>query len=210
MIPIGKAQHLGNKTLIIYILQGTLPGVALLFLVILLSIFKEKIVSVVLGDINTVSQIMPVFGNNLHNLIPVFIPIVFFCAIIVGGIGIIINTLHYKFFLFTLEEFSLKLRKGILRVTEISIPYRQMQNVDVTRPLIYRFFGLSRLVILSAGHEQADEGDQTDTVFDPIDSEIAEDIRNFLGRRIGVQITKSEQEADQKEIEFRQTKTPDL
>lgn len=201
MIPIDRDNHLGTKTLIIFILQGTLPGVALLVLVIFLSIFKSSITSGILSNIDTVSQILPIFGNNLRNLVPVFIPLIFFLAIIVGGVGIIINTLRYKFFLFTLEEFSLKLRKGVLRITEISIPYRQMQNVDITRPLLYRFFGLSRLVILSAGHEQDNEGDQTDTVFDPIDFEIAEGIRDFLGRRIGVQVTESEQEADKKEAE---------
>ncbi len=201
MIPLDRDNHLGTKTLIIFILQGTLPGVALLVLVIFLSIFKSSITSGILSNIETVSQILPIFGNNLRNLVPVFIPLIFFLAIIVGGVGIIINTLRYKFFLFTLEEFSLKLRKGVLRITEISIPYRQMQNVDITRPLLYRFFGLSRLVILSAGHEQDNEGDQTDTVFDPIDFEIAEGIRGFLGRRIGVQVTESEQEADKKEAE---------
>jgi uncharacterized membrane protein YdbT with pleckstrin-like domain len=85
-----------------------------------------------------------------------------------------------------------------------------MQNVDVTRPLFYRIFGLSRLVILSAGHEQAEEGDQTDTVFDPIDSEVADQIRILLGRRIGVQVIEHETEADQQDTLARSQKVSDL
>jgi uncharacterized membrane protein YdbT with pleckstrin-like domain len=85
-----------------------------------------------------------------------------------------------------------------------------MQNVDVTRPLVYRLFGISRLVVLSAGHEQAGEGDQTDTVFDPIDSEVAEEIRVLLGRRIGVQVIEHETEADQQNIQAKSQKVADL
>jgi uncharacterized membrane protein YdbT with pleckstrin-like domain len=85
-----------------------------------------------------------------------------------------------------------------------------MQNVDVTRPLFYRILGLSRLVILSAGHEQVEEGDQTDTVFDPIDSEIAEEIRTLLGRRIGVQVIEHEIEADSQDAMARSKNIDDL
>lgn len=196
MIPIGRQQHLGKRTLVIMILQGALPGVVLLLLVIGLSFSKTTIVNDITDNIETVTTLFPVIGANIENFGSMFIPLIFFLAILLGSVGIVLSALRYHFYVFTLEEFGIKLRQGVLRVVEISIPYRQMQNVDVTRSLVYRFFGLSRLVILSAGHEQAEEGDQTDTVFDPIDSEIAEEIRILLGRRIGVQVIEHETEAD--------------
>lgn len=203
MIPEGKPQHLGRKTFVLMILQGALPGIILLVLVIVLSSFKEYVTTSISTNLVTLREILPIIGDSLQSLVPVFIPIIFFLAIIFGSIGIIINTLRYNFFLFTLEEFSFKLRKGVLRVEEISIPYRQMQNVDVTRPLVYRLLGISRLVVISAGNEQSMDGDQVDTVFDPIDKEIAETIRVILDRRIGVQVIEHETEADKKEAELK-------
>ncbi len=210
MIPIGRPEHLGRKTFVIMLLQGALPGVVLLFLVIVLSFSTENISAEINNNLDTISGIFPIVGDNLQNLGSTFIPLVFFLAILLGCIGIIISALRYQYFIFTLEEFGIRLRKGVLRVIEISIPYRQMQNVDVTRPLFYRIFGLSRLVILSAGHEQAEEGDQTDTVFDPIDSEVADQIRILLGRRIGVQVIEHETEADQQDTLARSKKVSDL
>ncbi len=210
MIPIGRPEHLGRKTFVIMLLQGALPGVVLLFLVIALSFSTENITTQINSNLETISGIFPIVGDNLQNLGSTFIPLVFFLAILLGCIGIIISALRYQYFIFTLEEFGIRLRKGVLRVIEISIPYRQMQNVDVTRPLFYRIFGLSRLVILSAGHEQAEEGDQTDTVFDPIDSEVADQIRILLGRRIGVQVIEHETEADQQDTLARSQKVSDL
>jgi uncharacterized membrane protein YdbT with pleckstrin-like domain len=210
MIPIDRPQHLGRKTMALMILQGAVPGIALLIFVIILSFSKTNLELINSSEVITIGQIFPIIGNNLQNISENIVPMVFFLAILFMCIGIIINILRYQFFVFTLEEFGLRLRKGVLRVEEISIPYRQMQNVDVTRALVYRIFGISRLVVLSAGHEQADEGDQTDTVFDPIDSEIAEEIRVLLGRRIGVQVIEHETEADQQNIQAKSQKIADL
>lgn len=192
------------------ILQGAVPGIALLIFVIILSFSKTNLELINSSEVVTIGQIFPIVGNNLQNISQNVIPLVFFLAVLFMCIGVIVNILRYQFFVFTLEEFGLRLRKGVLRVEEISIPYRQMQNVDVTRPLVYRLFGISRLVVLSAGHEQAGEGDQTDTVFDPIDSEVAEEIRVLLGRRIGVQVIEHETEADQQNIQAKSQKVADL
>lgn len=210
MIPIGRPQHLGRKTMILMLIQGLIPCVLFLFVVIALSFIKNRISFGDSSSLDILYQFIPAVDPNVSVLSNIIIPVLFFLAIILGGIGVLVNYLRYVCFKFTLEEFGLRMRKGVLRVEEISIPYRQMQNVDVTRPLFYRILGLSRLVILSAGHEQIEEGDQTDTVFDPIDSEIAEEIRTLLGRRIGVQVIEHETEADKQDAEAKARKAYDL
>ena len=210
MIPIGRPQHLGRKTMILMLIQGLIPCILFLLIVIALSLIKNKISFGDSSSLQILTQLLPTMDPNFNILSQVLIPALFFLAIILGGAGVLINYLRYICFKFTLEEFGLRLRKGVLRVEEISIPYRQMQNVDVTRPLFYRILGLSRLVVLSAGHEQAEEGDQTDTVFDPIDSEISEEIRTLLGRRIGVQVIEHETEADKQDAEAKARKADDL
>lgn len=208
MIPVGRPQHLGRKTLAMMILRGVAPAVVLLILVIIFSFFKDSIIQQM--TFTTVGSITPPVSNGFASLIPLFIPTIFFLAIIFGGIGIIMSSLQYSFFTFTLEEFGLKLKRGVFNVEEITIPYRQMQDVDVTRPIIYRLFGLSRLVVFSAGHEKPNEPEQTDTVFDPIDYEIAEEIRQLLERRIGVQVIEHENEADSEELAAKAKVAPDL
>ena len=210
MIPIGRPQNLGRKTMILMLIQGLIPCVLFLLIVIGISLFGKNIDQSSSANLSLLGQLIPIIGQNLGVVTQLIQPILFFLAIILGAFGVVVNYLRYHFFKFTLEEFGLRLRRGVLRVEEISIPYRQMQNVDVTRPLFYRILGLSRLVILSAGHEQVEEGDQTDTVFDPIDSEIAEEIRTLLGRRIGVQVIEHEIEADSQDAMARSKNIDDL
>lgn len=210
MIPIGRPQNLGRKTLILSLIQGLIPCILFLIIIIGMSFFGSNVNPNSSSNIKLLREMIPFIGDNFEIIKQIIQPILFFTAILLGSFGIIINYLRYIFFKFTLEEFGLRLRRGVLRVEEISIPYRQMQNVDVTRPLFYRILGLSRLVILSAGHEQVEEGDQTDTVFDPIDSEIAEEIRTLLGRRIGVQVIEHELEADNQDAIARSKKLSDL
>jgi len=125
------------------------------------------------------------------------ISVIVFIAIILACIGAIVALLQYRFFTFKLDEFDIRLRKGIFTIQEITIPYRQMQNVDVVRNLLYRIFGISRLVIMSAGQDD-DPYDKavTSTIFDPIEKDIAEEIRRLLERRIGVQIVEDMDEID--------------
>lgn len=200
MIPVGKPLHLGTKTLAIMILRGMAPGIFILFLVALLSFYQNYFIQLSVSSVQIVGNTMPSIGGGLAAFLPKAIPALFFLAIIFICFGFVVSSLQYRFFVFTLEEFGLHLRKGILNVEEITIPYRQMQDVDVTRSILYRLLGLSRLVVFSAGHEQPDEPEQTDTLFDPIDSDIAEEIRIILDRRIGVQVIEHETEADREEL----------
>jgi uncharacterized membrane protein YdbT with pleckstrin-like domain len=113
--------------------------------------------------------------------------------------GFIVSLLQYRNYAFTLDEFDLKLRRGVFSQKEVSIPYRQIQDIDIVRTVSHRLFGVSRLVMITAGHESPEAHDQTDTTFDPIDKALAEEIRAFLERKIGVQVIESTVKADKEE-----------
>lgn len=117
-------------------------------------------------------------------------------AIVVILITIIIVQLWYHFHTFVFEEFDLHLTRGILNIIEVSIPYRQMQDINVERTILHRLTGTARVIIDSAGHDDAGEHSETDIVLDPIDRDLAEDIRLILQRKIGVQVVETEKEAD--------------
>ena len=114
-------------------------------------------------------------------------------------IGMFVAWLDYRSYTFTLGEFDLVMKRGILSQRQTSLPYRQVQSVDIVRDISHRMFGTSRLVIITAGHEEPDAKADTDTVFDPMDKEIAEEIRQVLERKIGVQVVEGETSADKEE-----------
>ena len=70
---------------------------------------------------------------------------------------------------------SFKIRRGILSRTENAIPYRQIQDADIERSLFFRMLGLSRLVILTAGHEdEAPKGsDEAEGIIPAVDQKLA-------------------------------------
>ncbi|MCX6718979.1 MAG: PH domain-containing protein [Candidatus Taylorbacteria bacterium] len=193
MIKVGKEHHLGIRTLLFMFLQRLTPAFFLLLIAFVLFVTRDTLFQGFASSVNEVWQInSPISFEG-------FIQIIALLAVIIVCLGVIIAYLQYYFFTFTLAEFDLRLQKGILTIEKVSIPYRQIQDVDVTRNIIYRIFGVSRLVVMSAGHEDPMDKDADRTIFDPIDSRIAEDIRLLLERRIGVQVIEGEEAADKEE-----------
>ena len=109
------------------------------------------------------------------------------------AIGIIWSWWKYMNTTFSLQEFDLKMRSGIIEKKEVSIPYRSIQSVDIVRGPLHQIMGLSRLVMLTAGHEEPGESGLTEVVLEPIDKSFAEEVRNALQERVGVQIVREEE-----------------
>ena len=110
-------------------------------------------------------------------------------AVLVFLVAFFIAWLAYKNYKFYLSEDSLKIKRGILSKKEIAIPYRQIQDVDIERDLSYRMFGVSRLVILTAGNEEEKRSgdDESEGILPAIDKDLAEWLQNELLRRANVQ-----------------------
>jgi len=198
----GQKHHLGDKALFFMLLQYLSPAFFLFFLVIIISVAWDSLSQGFINSEDVLGQ-FPFIGNtSISSLMPSFILIIVFMAIFFAGIGALIALLKYRFLTFTVEEFGLRLKRGIFNIEEITIPYRQMQNVDIVRNLLYRIFGISELIIMSAGHDE-DPTDEatTSTVFNPIDRVLAEELSRLLGRRIGVQIIEDTERADKEDEE---------
>ena len=84
---------------------------------------------------------------------------------------------------------SFKIKRGIFSKTEDAIPYRQIQNVDIERSLIFQMLGLSRVVILTAGHEdQAPKGtDEAEGIIPAVDQKLAEWLQSELLKKADIQ-----------------------
>ncbi len=95
--------------------------------------------------------------------------IVFF--ILSAAIGTIAGFLHYLHFRYRLDRDEIVVRQGIFRRTERNVPYSKIQNLDLTRDLIDRVSGLSKLSLETAS------GTEPEAVFAWIRPEQVEEIR---------------------------------
>ena len=63
--------------------------------------------------------------------------------------------LRYKRRRYRLNEMGLRIRRGLVWHAEISVPYSRIQHTDVSRGPVERWFGLSTLIVHTAGTENA-------------------------------------------------------
>lgn len=62
----------------------------------------------------------------------------------------------YQSFYFSVDENGFQKEYGIIHKRQVSIPYNQIQNVNITRSLTDRLLGLSRISIETAGNSSPD------------------------------------------------------
>lgn len=98
-----------------------------------------------------------------------------------------VGWLVYVNYKFCLGDNALKIKRGIFNKEEIAVPYRQIQDATIERDLSYQMFGLSRLTILTAGHEEAGETGEAEGILPALDKDVAEKIRDELLRRANVE-----------------------
>jgi uncharacterized membrane protein YdbT with pleckstrin-like domain len=173
----GDSYHtLGRKTLWMSVLGRIQPAVVLLILSIGLFVISQQ------GFLATSSfaslGYYALLGGELCLLL----------FVLVLGILFLVGWLTYKNYTFALGEDSLKIRRGILSKEEIAIPYRQIQDVDIERDLSFQMLGLSKIVILTAGHEdEKDSSDESEGILPAIDKDLASWLQSELLKRADVQ-----------------------
>lgn len=191
MVSLNKDHHLGFIALVFSLLRRTFGAILLALASLLISIFEGPIVENVAYNI---SQNMPLSIADLEIFLAKFDTFLFALAVLIFIVSAVIGWLDYLFRTYRLEEFNLKICHGILNREELTIPYRQIQNVDIDRSLIYLIFGISRLTVINASHDDLEQHGETDIVLDPIDKKIAEAIRLELSHKIGVQIVQDDKD----------------
>jgi uncharacterized membrane protein YdbT with pleckstrin-like domain len=174
MIPMNTEERLGTKAFVLFALEKMKWILVLVAVTILFTIIRDAIQVQAFTSLTS------------------FLELASILALIFGGIW---SWLLYQHFTFTFEEYDVRMKSGVVVKKEISIPYRQIQSVDIVRSVQHQMLGLSKLVLLTAGHEEADEQNLTEVVLEPIERQRAEDIRAMLEEKIGVQIVRPEKVA---------------
>jgi putative membrane protein len=174
-------QKLGIKVFYYYLSRRVLVAILLFLVSFVIFSFNEVIVSkiVFLFPVSVAVAIVDYFIGGL-----------FVISILALAAGFLLSWLQYISCTFALEENSFNIRRGIFSKKEVSIPYRQVQDVDIDQTFFNKLMGVSKLVILTAGNDDNDEEGEAEGIFEVIDADVAEKLREDILRRTNVQTVK--------------------
>jgi uncharacterized membrane protein YdbT with pleckstrin-like domain len=100
-------------------------------------------VALVVGWI-VLTVFVPVAGALL---VPVLVTLI----VVPGAIGVTALHLRFDTTWYVMTDRSMRVRRGIWTIHEMTITYENIQNVKVSQGPIQRFFGISNLVVETAG-----------------------------------------------------------
>ncbi len=167
----------GFKTLIFYLYQRVTPGLVLLILGANLAGISRFVIST--GNI----ELSATGIENVNRAGNILMAVVIIFSLLTIVLGIILSFVKYISNTYSIGDYALTLHKGLISKTEVIIPYKQVQSVDINQSIIFRMLGLSTLIILSAGIDERDKGSSGDQIFQIIDIRLAEYLKEELLRR---------------------------
>ncbi|HTR18717.1 MAG TPA: PH domain-containing protein [Candidatus Paceibacterota bacterium] len=105
----------------------------------------------------------------------------------------------YRAHSFHLDEHALHLRRGLIRVQEITIPYHQINNIHIEQPYHWRFLGLALLdITIASSHTSLSKvRTKKDFLVPHIDTSIARALSRFLVRQASGEDDADEFEEDE-------------
>lgn len=101
--------------------------------------------------IGITSLLLPVFAVGAY-FEPILVTIAFGIYVVVTYL---IAMVVYNHFHFAVEAEGLRIEYGIINKRHVTVPFRQIQNVNITRTLLDRILGIGKLEIESAGSSHA-------------------------------------------------------
>ncbi len=165
-------KHLGWRVYLLFFLRQGRWFILNLFLLALVVAIR---IMVVLPD-----DITPLMVYQVTMAVLLLLPV----TLLIGLIG---ATVQYLAFSYCLDEHSLKVKTGIIDIHVDAIPYRQVQDINNRRNLLFRLLGISKLIILSGGTEDAgDANDESKNIIPAIDKHVAEYLQEELIKRANV------------------------
>ena len=190
-MPENTFERRGKKTLVLMLIFRLTPAFFILIAVIAFASIRGQVIES-LGSVSTDGSVDP------ETIYSYLLQTGFWLFIIVAGVTTLITLLDYYGLSFSINENSFRLREGIINIREQSLAYRQIQNIDIARPLLYRLAGLSKVVILTAGTEDhnhstvnTESNVQSEAIIDFIDKEKAEKLQHELLERSHVQVIRN-------------------
>jgi len=89
-------------------------------------------------------------------IIDVFPSSVFALSVVFEALGVVYMFYRFNNWSFELRDDHLFLDHGVFKRTRSMVPYVRVQHIDTQRGPVYRLFGLSKVVVYTAGSKGAD------------------------------------------------------
>lgn len=178
---MNNPQKLGIKVFYYYLSRKTSVGILALVISIIIYSYKNVLISKVelLAPLEVSTTIVSYFIYGLFSLTAILL--IF---------GLFMSWINYISCDFTLDENAFNIRRGFFTKREVSIPYRQIQNINIEQSLSNKMLGIGKLVILTEGDHGNTSGGNGEGVFQVIDYTLAHQVREFILQRTNLQIVK--------------------
>lgn len=200
MIELGVEQRLGSTAFALILVRKIAIPVLLIIVAVILFAVHGSIMSDLAKALSVGAEPNPQTLARVSLGISYGAGIILTAGLVILLVGFVVCRLQYSNYVFSFGEFDLRMRKGIIDKKEISIPYRQIQDVNIERDPTHQMLGLSKVVLITAGNEETGEKQMNQIILEPINKEVAEEIRSLLERKIGVQIVEDTVKADREQI----------
>lgn len=187
MINFDQEQRFGSMALTLLILRRISAGIILLILVSFSGTINKYFFDSLVGIINITGTSQIFAGYIVPKATADIKLIVYLIAFLIIFLGAFIAWLEYINETYRFNEFDLVMKKGVLDKRETSIPVRHIPDIKIERSLGCQILGLSRLVLKTIDMEEKGKQKMTEIDIYPIDKKVAEEIKNMLERKIGVQ-----------------------
>lgn len=161
---MGGEQRLGKKTFWLLVLSNSTAGFVFLLIAIILLAAQ-------------------IYASNLAGFLNYLLAAAIFLFIISFLSDLGFSWLTYINYTFVLDENYFKVKHGIFYKEETAIPYRQIQSIDLRQDFLGQLIGYSRIVILTAGHDEQDEQGEAEAIFPVLDTIVAKNLQAELLKR---------------------------
>lgn len=179
--PMNISQKLGIKVFYYFLSKRISIGIIVLVVAVIVAFSKENL-TLKLAEFTSI--------QTATNSISYFINGIFIVSIVLIIIGFFVSYIKYISCDFTLGENAFNIRRGFLTKREISIPYRQIQNINIEQSLRGKMLGIGKLVILTEGDHSENNDRNKEGVFEVIDYDLAHRVREYILVRTNIQATK--------------------
>lgn len=178
---MNKNQKLGIKVFYYYLSRKTSVGI----LALVISIIAASNKSILISKLEILTPL-----EVSTTIISYFISGLFVLTAILLIFGLFMSWINYISCDFTLDENAFNIRRGFFTKREVSIPYRQIQNINIEQSISHKMLGLGKLVILTEGDHGDVNSGNGEGIFEVIDYALAHLVREFILERTNLQIVK--------------------
>jgi len=90
------------------------------------------------------------------------------------------TSVMYRAYSFYVDEHALHLRRGVIRVQDITIPYQQITNIHIEQPYHWRLLGLAQFDVTISNSRTPILRRQRDFLIPCIDKSLGKELSHFL------------------------------